>query len=268
MSPAEAAAPRSSKRSSSTKSKRGIFVTFEGGEGSGKSTQSGLLKEALEARGRRVIRLREPGGTKLGEDLRQVLLNSPGIDRTTELLLFLSARAELVAKTIRPALRDGIDVVCDRFIDSTAAYQGYGRGIDLALIRSLNKTAIGDAVPDLTVLLDIEPGKGLSRVSKGSGGDAIEGHWQAELSFPENDGGAGGKRVGGRDLAFHETVRAGYRALAESEPERWLVLDANRPAQELAEAIIERVEGLLAHRSARRSSKASTGGQASLNINP
>src|SRR5262245_9546500 len=179
MSPAEAAAPRSSKRSPSTNSKRGIFVTFEGGEGSGKSTQSALLKEALEARGRRVIRLREPGGTKLGEDLRQLLLNSPGIDRITELLLFLSARAELVAKTIRPALRDGIDVVCDRFIDSTSAYQGYGRGLSLDLIRTLNATAIGDCVPDLTVLLDIDPGKGLSRVSRGSAGDAIEGHWQA-----------------------------------------------------------------------------------------
>ena len=127
--------------------------------------RSALLKEALESRGRRVIRLREPGGTKLGEDLRQLLLNSPGIDRTTELLLFLSARAELVAKTIRPALRDGIDVVCDRFIDSTAAYQGYGRGIDLELIRALNKTAIGDAVPDLTVLLDIEPDRKSTRLN-------------------------------------------------------------------------------------------------------
>jgi len=255
MSPAEAPAPRSSKRGPSSTSGRGIFVTFEGGEGSGKSTQSALLKEALEARGRRVIRLREPGGTKLGEDLRQVLLNSPGIDRTTELLLFLAARAELVAKTIRPALRDGIDVVCDRFIDSTVAYQGYGRGIDLELIRALNQTAIGDAVPDLTVLLDIEPGKGLSRVSKGSGGDAIEGHWQAELSFPENEG-VKGKRVGGRDLAFHETVRAGYRALAAAELERWLVLDANRPAEELATAIIARVDSLAAARQPRRRSRA------------
>jgi dTMP kinase len=243
MSAAEAAASRSSRR--------GIFVTFEGGEGSGKSTQSALLKEALEARGRRVIRLREPGGTKLGEDLRQVLLNSPGIDRTTELLLFLSARGELVAKTIRPALRDGIDVVCDRFIDSTAAYQGYGRGIDLELIRALNKTAIGDAVPDLTVLLDIEPDKGLSRVAKGSGGDAIEGHWQAELSFPENEG-IKGRRVGGRNLAFHQTVRAGYRALAEAEPQRWLVLDATRPATELSEAILERVVVLMTTQRPRR----------------
>jgi dTMP kinase len=249
MSPDEAAAPQSSKR--------GVFVTFEGGEGSGKSTQSALLKEALEARGRRVIRLREPGGTKLGEDLRQVLLNSPGIDRTTELLLFLAARAELVAKTIRPALRDGIDVVCDRFIDSTAAYQGYGRGIDLDLIRALNKTAIGDAVPDLTVLLDIEPDKGLSRVSRGSGGDAIEGHWQAELSFPENEG-IKGKRVGGRDMAFHKTVRAGYRALAEAEPQRWLVLDATRPATELSEAILRRVDDLVAAQQPRRRARATT----------
>jgi dTMP kinase len=247
-----------------TPSNRGLFVTFEGGEGSGKSTQSALLKEALEVRGRRVIRLREPGGTKLGEDLRQLLLNSPGIDRVTELLLFLAARAELVAKTIRPALRDGIDVVSDRFIDSTSAYQGYGRGLDLDFIHALNAAAIGDCWPDLTVLLDIDPGKGLSRVSRGSAGDAIEGHWQAELSFPENDGGAGGKRVGGRDLSFHQAVRRGYLALAQAEPDRWLVLDATRPAAELADAILERVEGLLAGRAPKRPSKTKNGDQAEL----
>jgi dTMP kinase len=256
MSPAETQASRPLQR--------GLFITFEGGEGSGKSTQSALLKEALEARGRRVIRLREPGGTKLGEDLRQVLLNSPGIDRITELLLFLAARAELAAKTIRPALRDGIDVVCDRFIDSTSAYQGYGRGLSLDLIRMLNATAIGDAAPDLTVLLDIDPGKGLSRVSRGSAGDAIEGHWQAELSFPEVDGGAGGKRVGGRDLAFHEAVRDGYLALAAAEPQRFLVLDATQPADVLSAAILERVEGAASARISRRRVRERVPGQTEL----
>jgi dTMP kinase len=155
-------------------------------------------------------------------------------------------------------------VVCDRFIDSTSAYQGYGRGLSLDLIRTLNATAIGDAVPDLTVLLDIDPGKGLSRVGKGSAGDAIEGHWQAELSFPENDGGPGGKRVGGRDLSFHQTVRNGYLALAEAEPGRWLVLDATRPPSELSAAIIGRVETLLAGRAPRRRTKEGTDGQAQL----
>ena len=227
---------------------RGLFITFEGGEGSGKTTQTERLKRSLEGRGRRVMQMREPGGTKLGEDLRTLLLTSTSISPTTELLLFVAARAELVHKAIRPALEAGIDVICDRFIDSTMAYQGYGRGIDLNLIRTLNDAAIAGCVPDLTVLLDIDPDVGLTRVSEGSGGDAIEGHWQAGLALHVEEQPSGGRRVGGRDTSFHRKVRRGYQTLAKAEPNRWLVLDARSDRNEIQGAIWGRVEALLAGR--------------------
>jgi dTMP kinase len=223
---------------------RGLFVTFEGGEGSGKTTQSELLTKYLEAQGRRVLRLREPGGTPLGEELRRILLASGSLAPKAELLLFLAARAELVEKVIKPALAGGVWVICDRFIDSTAAYQGYGRGIDLQLIRTLNEAVIDGCLPDLTVLLDIDPDGGLSRARAGAGGDAIEGHWQAGL-LTQPSGGAGGRRVGGRDKAFHRRVRKGYLALAKAEPGRWLVLDATLPPHELAQAVATRAQALL-----------------------
>jgi dTMP kinase len=220
-----------------------MFVTFEGGEGSGKSTQAELLRHRLEAQGRRVIQLREPGGTKLGEDLRQLLLSSPSLAPVTELLLFLAARSELVEKMIRPALDADIDVVCDRFIDSTAAYQGYGRGLDLGLIETLNAAATAGCRPQLTVLLDVDPDTGLARARHGAGGDAIEGHWQQGLGLG-SPGAASGKRVGGRDRAFHRRVRRGYLALAKKEPDRWLVLDATAPVAELADLIWQRIAAL------------------------
>ena len=227
--------------------KRGLFVTFEGGEGAGKSTQVNLLRARLEAAGRRVINLREPGGTPLGEELRRLLLNSPNIATTTELLLFLAARSELVQKVIKPALDGGIDVICDRFVDSTAAYQGYGRRLDLDLIHSLNEAVIAGCKPGLTVLLDIDPDAGLARASEGSAGDAIEGHWQQGLGL-ESQGEGGkklGKRVGGRDRAFHRRVHKGYLALASEDPERWLVLDASQGVGELENAIWTRAQELL-----------------------
>ena len=231
--------------------KRGLFVTFEGGEGAGKSTQVNLLRGRLESAGRRVINLREPGGTPLGEELRQLLLNSTNVATKAELLLFLAARAELVQKVIQPALKGGIDVICDRFVDSTAAYQGYGRKIDLALISTLNAAVIEDCVPDLTVLLDIDPDAGLARASEGSSGDAIEGHWQQGLGFETQaeDGKKLGKRVGGRDRAFHRRVHKGYLALAKAEPQRWLVLDASQGVDQLSQNIWDRAQELLASRS-------------------
>jgi dTMP kinase len=229
---------------------RGLFVTFEGGEGAGKSTQVNLLRGHLEAVGRRVINLREPGGTPLGEELRQLLLNSTNIATKTELLLFLAARSELVQKVIKPALEGGIDVICDRFIDSTAAYQGYGRRLDLSLIATLNAAVIDGCKPDLTVLLDIDPDTGLSRAAEGSAGDAIEGHWQRGLGFEAPAGGGSklGKRVGGRDKAFHRRVHKGYLTLAKAEPERWLVLDAALSVEELSQTIWERARELLTAR--------------------
>jgi dTMP kinase len=224
---------------------RGLFITFEGGEGSGKTTQTERLKRSLEGRGRRVMQMREPGGTKLGEDLRTLLLNSTSIAPTTELLLFVAARAELVHKAIRPALEAGIDVICDRFIDSTMAYQGYGRGIDMNLIRTLNEAAIAGCTPDLTVLLDIDPKAGLARVSEGTVGDAIEGHWQAGLELYTEDKRASGQRVGGRDLTFHRKVRSGYRKMAQAEPKRWLRIDARISPDEVETRIWKRVDALL-----------------------
>lgn len=227
---------------------RGLFITFEGGEGAGKSTQVELLRGRLEAAGRRVINLREPGGTPLGEELRQLLLNSTNIATQTELLLFLAARSELVQKVIKPALEGGIDVICDRFIDSTAAYQGYGRKLDLDLIASLNTAVIDGCKPGLTVLLDIDPDAGLARASEGSSGDAIEGHWQRGLGFDAqvDEGKKLGKRVGGRDKAFHRRVHKGYLALAKAEPDRWLVLDASQSVDALAQSIWSRAQDLLA----------------------
>jgi dTMP kinase len=228
--------------------KQGLFITFEGGEGAGKSTQVNLLRGRLEAAGRRVINLREPGGTALGEELRRLLLNSSNIATQTELLLFLAARSELVQKVIKPALDGGIDVICDRFIDSTAAYQGYGRRLDLSLIATLNDAVVDGCNPDLTVLLDIDPDAGLARASEGSAGDAIEGHWQQGLGFESQAeaGGRLGKRVGGMDRAFHRRVHKGYLALANTEPARWLVLDATLSVDELSQAIWSRAEALLA----------------------
>lgn len=229
---------------------RGLFVTFEGGEGAGKSTQVNLLRGRLEATGRRVLNLREPGGTPLGEELRRLLLNSTNLATQTELLLFLAARSELVQKVIKPALEGGIDVICDRFIDSTAAYQGYGRKLDLALINTLNSAVIQGCAPDMTVLLDIDPDAGLSRVSEGSAGDAIEGHWQQGLSLEASPdfGKTPGKRVGGRDKAFHRRVHKGYLALAKAEPDRWLVLDASESIDVLSQAVWNRAQELLAQR--------------------
>lgn len=231
---------------------RGVFVTLEGGEGAGKSTQAHALKSRLEALGRRVVQVREPGGTQFGEELRELLLSSSKLATRTEMLLFVAARSELVDKVIRPALESGIDVICDRFIDSTVAYQGYGRGLDLKLIETVNAAVIDGCVPDLTVLLDVEPDMGLSRVTTESAGDAIEGHWQAGLSLLGAEGGeappASGRRVGGRDRRFHQRVRRGYLTMAKAEPERWLVLDAASPQHEISEAIWSRLEPVVASR--------------------
>lgn len=230
-----------------------MLITFEGGEGAGKSTQAELLAKRLREGGRETLVLREPGGTPLGEELRQLILNSVNLAPTTELLLFLAARSELVHKVIRPALARGIDVICDRFIDSTAAYQGYGLGLDKTLIATLNASVIDDCVPDVTVLLDLDPEIGLARASEGSAGDQIEGHWQQGLALQTPDEVAakkGGKRVGGRDRAFHRRVHKGYQALAAAEPQRWLVLDATQPPDRLAQDVWARVQGLIESRQA------------------
>jgi len=206
---------------------RGLFITLEGGEGAGKSAQAAALAERLEARGRGAICTREPGGTRLGERLREMLLGlsdeTHEPDPLTETILFAAARAELVASVILPALTLGEVVLCDRFADSTVAYQGYGRGVDLALIEQINRVATHGLRPRLTVLLDLPAADGLARAAPGGLNDRFE----------------------QEDIDFHERVRAGYQELAASEPARWLVVDATLPFETVTDQIWARLAPLL-----------------------
>ncbi len=194
------------------------FVTLEGGEGSGKSVQALRLKARLEGRGLSVVATREPGGTAVGEGVRGIVLHPPGgaqVEPLAELLLFEAARAQLVATVIRPALQRGSTVLCDRFADSSLAYQGYGRGLDLDLIERLNAIATGGLRPDLTLLLDVPAGVGLARRRQEGGLNSLD----------------------SEDLAFHERVRQGYLALARREPARWRIIDASRGVDDVADAV-------------------------------
>ena len=196
----------------------GKFITFEGGEGAGKSTQLTRLAERLRAAGEGVLSLREPGGTPFGEKMRDVL-KQPGsaIRPAAEALLFASCRAQLVADVIAPALAAGQVVLCDRFIDSTVAYQSGGRGLDRALIESANRLACGPVRPDLTVLLDLDPSSGLGRASVRDNGQPD----RFEVLGAE----------------FHRKVRALYHALAQEEPARFFVVDAARPPEAVEQEI-------------------------------
>lgn len=207
---------------------RGLFITLEGGEGAGKSVQLEALAMRLEAAGQSVVRTREPGGTALGERLREALLELPAAERQaldplTESLLFVAARSELVAEVIAPALARGDVVICDRFSDSTLAYQGFGRALDLLTLEELNSVAVRGLQPDLTVLLDISVEVGLERSGAKHGGDRFERE--------------------GQD--FHERVRRGYRSLAGRDPDRWLVVDASQPRVAVTDTIWKRVQPLV-----------------------
>jgi len=193
-----------------------VFVTFEGGEGCGKSTQLALVARRLELAGVPVRTLREPGGTAVGEAIRAILLDPQhsGLDDTAEILLYEAARAQLIAEVIEPALQAGEVVLCDRFYDSTTAYQGYARGIPLADVEALNRAATGGLTPDRTILLDIDPAVGLSRATS-HGADRLE----------------------AEDLAFHSRVRVGFLAIAAAEPERVRLVDASGEVDEVAEKV-------------------------------
>jgi dTMP kinase len=196
----------------------GRFITFEGGEGAGKSTQLTRLAERLRASGAQVVSLREPGGTPFGEKMRDVLKQPGSVIRpAAEALLFAACRAQLVAEVVAPALASGQVVLCDRFIDSTLAYQSGGRGLDRALIESANRLACGPVRPDLTILLDLDPASGLGRASVRDQGQA--------------------DRFEVLGAGFHQQVRALYHALAKEEPARFFVVDASRPAETIAEEI-------------------------------
>ena len=220
----------------------GLFITLEGGEGSGKSTQAQALKALLEARGFTVTLTREPAGCPLGHRLAELLKDpSSGLDPRSELFLFAAARAQHVAQVIRPALERGEVVICDRFADSTAAYQGYGRGLSLDDVRQVNRIATAGLVPDLAVLLDVPVDVGLARkelaLSLRPRGPQPEGLSKGGETGPD--------RIGDEAADFHERVRQGYLALAAAEPDRFLVLDATRPLEETTEAIRQSLQQLL-----------------------
>ncbi|MEK6530927.1 MAG: dTMP kinase [Deltaproteobacteria bacterium] len=194
----------------------GLFITFEGIEGSGKTTQFELLKSYLEKMGRSVLAIREPGGSVLGERIREILLNSGGVGicPVSELFLYEACRAELVKDVIGPALKSNKTVICDRFIDSTIAYQGFGRGIGIKDIERVNNMAAGGVAPDVTFLLDMDPGAGLERAWKRI--NATNTGINREDRF-EKEG-----------LEFHSRVREGYLRLSMAEPERIKVIDGAR----------------------------------------
>lgn len=199
-----------------------LFITFEGGEGCGKSTQARLLLRKLEQQGIPTILTHEPGGTALGNEIRILLKRKQGssISPQAELFLFAASRVQLVAQLIRPALQEGKVVICDRFTYSTIVYQGYGRGLDLATVSVVNTMATGNLNPDLTILLDMPSEQGLERRRRSKDRFELE------------------------DLSFHHRVREGYLKMATAEPDRWLLIDASLAKAKIAEIIWDKVRKL------------------------
>lgn len=216
----------------------GLFITFEGPEGAGKTTQIARLVEQLEGAGVAHILTREPGGTPLGTRIRQVVLLEPDlpVDPLPEFLLYSASRAQLVGQVIRPALERGEVVVCDRYADSSLAYQGAGRGLDAGLLAQITQAATGGLKPDLTFLLDLDPAIGLARAATRGEPDRLE----------------------RADLAFHQRVRAGFLALAQQEPERFRVLDGTQSPDDLAGQIWDVVENKLGIRQAQAHASSSS----------
>ena len=210
---------------------RGAFITFEGIEGSGKSTQIALLHDHLLQQGRAVTLTREPGGTAIGDQVRKVLLDpaNRGLDPTAELLLYAASRAQHLREVILPALGAGRIVLCDRFSDATLAYQGYGRGLSVPTIRDLDRIVTAGLKPDLTVLLDIDARSGLGRARSRNAREGLHG----EARF-ENE-----------NIVFHTRVRDGYLLLAGEEPERIRPVNAARPPEEVQQDIRELVQAVL-----------------------
>lgn len=204
-----------------------LFISFEGPDGSGKSTQANLLAGFLSARGHPVVQTREPGGTELGEQVRSLLLSrlSPVSDPLTMALLLSAARAQLVSTVIRPALGNGRSIVItDRFADSTVAYQSYGMGLDIEAVRDLTRIATGGISPKPVIYVDVSPEVGLSRISNREPGN----------------------RLDSESLAFHRRVREGYLQLLQSEPDRWIMIDGEAPRELVHRRIVQAVEPYLA----------------------
>lgn len=205
---------------------RGYFVTFEGMDGSGKSTQVRRLGERLLLEGEPAILTREPGGSSLGRRLRDVLLRDGAapLEPLAELFLYLADRTQHLREVVEPALAAGTHVVCDRFLDATLAYQGYARGVDLELIRRLHERPPLDRRPDRTILLDVDPARGLERArarNEAAGASAAEGRFEREA------------------LAFHQRVREGYLRLADLEPFRFRIVDAEAEIDEVARRVAD-----------------------------
>lgn len=208
---------------------KGLFISFEGPDGAGKTTQAHMLLEKFRATGLQAMLTREPGGTPIGEEVRKILLNPLFHEMTVpcEVFLYCAARVQLVSQVILPALEKGIAVISDRFIDSSIVYQGYAGGEDLEMIRKLNLWATGELQPDKTFLLDLQAEKGLERLKK------------------KPEGYSGGDRIEQKDPDFHCRVREGFLQLARSDPQRVFVLDAEKPPEEVHLNIWEQVKSLL-----------------------
>lgn len=217
---------------------KGIFITLEGVEGSGKTTQAPHLVAFLKSRGFTVTRTREPGGTGMGKRIRSILLDpeSAGMDPLAELLLYEADRAQHVRRVILPALESGQAVICDRFYDATTAYQGYARNLDLSLVENLNAIAAENLVPDMTILLDLPARVGVPRArtreGRGFRDHGREGRFEAE------------------SLDFHEKVREGYLALAVKNPDRFVVIRADQDTESVRGDIVAAVEEFLDAREA------------------
>ena len=207
----------------------GYFIVFEGVEGCGKTTQISLLGKSLKKRGLPVIVTREPGGTAIGDEIRKILLNAKNADiaPAAELLLYTASRVQHLQQLITPALSAGAIVLCDRFFDATAAYQGYGEGIDLTLVRQMQKTFFSDIIPDLTILIDCPVDLGLGRSRRRI---KSEGKESAEGRFEE------------KELIFHERVRNGYIELARMEPERFCIINGEQGVAAVQQGICTAVE--------------------------
>lgn len=202
--------------------KKGIFITMEGPDGAGKSTQIDLLKKYLEDKGYNILLTRDPGGNDISEAIRRIILNKDFTEMgyMTELLLYASARAQLVKENIKPALEAGTAVIADRFVDSSAVYQGIGRGLGIDTVYKVNEFALQGIMPDMTILMDLDAEVGLARKKN-----------QAELDRMERE-----------SVDFHKKVVAGYRDLADRYPERILKVDAALQVQEIHDIIVANIE--------------------------
>lgn len=201
-----------------------LFITFEGPDGSGKTTHARLLAEYLRARGYAIVLTREPGGTAIGEQVREVILSTRNqtMRNETEVLLFSAARAQIVAEVIRPALATGKIVVCDRYADSTLAYQGYGLGLDLDVLRAITRFATGGLVPDLTFFVDVPAEVGLARRQRGET-----------------------NRLDQKAVEYHTRVRYGYWELVRAEPQRFIAIDGTRAIDTVQNDIRTHIERIL-----------------------